>query len=71
MLIKFVTSNTTIIFKVANNLQPVRKILKCRHQSSLLNMLVTLFVAQKDRLKTLLHPGFKKKITPKIFFLDF
>ena len=66
MLVKFVTSNTTIIFKEANNLQPVREILKCLHPSSLLNMLVTLFVAQKVRLKTLLHPGFKKNITPRI-----
>ena len=63
MLVKFVTSK---IIKAANNLEPVRKILKCLHQSSLLNMLVALFVAQKVRLKTLLHPGFKKNITPRI-----
>ena len=55
MLVKFVTSN---IIKAANNLEPVRKILKCLHQSSLLNMLVALFVAQKVRLKKSSHPGF-------------
>ena len=32
MLVKFATSNTTRIFKVANNLQPVRKILKRLHK---------------------------------------
>ena len=38
MLVKSVTSNTTIIFKIAHNLQPVRKILKRFCKSSLLNL---------------------------------
>ena len=62
MLVKSVTSNTTRIFKVANNLQPVRKILKRLCKSSfelILNMLVTLFVTQKVRLKNGHTPGFR------------
>ena len=37
MLAKSVTSNTTRIFKVANNIQTVRKILKRLYKSFLLN----------------------------------
>ena len=37
MLVKSVTSDTTRIFKLTNNLQPVRTILKWLYKSSLLN----------------------------------
>ena len=41
MLAQYVTGKTTRIFKAANNLQPVRKILKRLYESSLLNLFWT------------------------------
>ena len=38
MLVKSVPGKTTRVFKVANNLQPIRKILKRLYESSLLNL---------------------------------
>ena len=62
MLVKFVTSNTTRTFKIANNLQPLRKISFINHVfwTSLEHTCYPICYS-KGKVKKLLHPDLRKK----------